>query len=105
MIYLDYAATTPVDPRVAEKMWPYVTEKFGNAASTHTYGRIAHAAIEHAREQLANCIQADPKEIIWTSGATEADNLAIKGLAYAYQKKGRHIITSQIEHEAVIETC
>lgn len=104
-IYLDYAATTPVDPRVAEKMWPYLTETFGNPASSHLYGRAANTAIEHARQQIATLIHADPQEIIWTSGATEANNLALKGIAYAYQNKGRHIVTCQTEHEAVLESC
>jgi cysteine desulfurase len=106
-IYLDYAATTPMDPRVAEKMLPWLTqlEYCGNPASTHIYGRTAHTAIEQARQQVADLINADPREIIWTSGATEADNLAIKGIAHAYRHKGRHIVTCLTEHEAVIESC
>lgn len=106
-IYLDYAATTPVDARVAAQMLPWLTQAHycGNPAATHRYGRTAHAAIEEARKQVADLIQADAQEIIWTSGATEANNLAIKGAAYFYQHKGRHIITSQTEHEAVLESC
>lgn len=107
-IYLDYAATTPVDPRVAEKMMQYLTVDgiFGNAASrSHGYGWQAEAAVELAREQVADLVNADPREIVWTSGATESDNLAIKGVAHFYQKKGRHIVTSQIEHKAVLDAC
>ena len=103
-IYMDYSATTPVDPRVAQKMIPYLTEKFGNpASSSHAFGWEADAAVELAREQVAALVNADPKEIIWTSGATESDNLAIKGAAHFYQGKGKHIVTMSIEHKAVLD--
>ncbi|MEH6617608.1 MAG: IscS subfamily cysteine desulfurase [Porticoccus sp.] len=107
-IYLDYSATTPVDPRVAEKMAECLTNKgnFGNPASrSHSFGWQAEAAVEEARGQVAALLNADPREIVWTSGATEADNLAIKGCAHFNQKKGKHIITSKIEHKAVLDTC
>jgi cysteine desulfurase len=104
-IYMDYSATTPVDPRVASAMIPYLTEKFGNPASrSHAFGWEADEAVELAREQVAALVNADPKEIIWTSGATESNNLAIKGAAHFYQGKGKHIITMRIEHKAVIDT-
>ncbi len=104
-VYMDYSATTPVDPRVAEKMIPYLTEKFGNPASrSHAFGWEADAAVELAREQVAALVHADPKEIVWTSGATESNNLAIKGAAHFYQGKGKHIITMTIEHKAVLDT-
>ena len=104
-IYMDYSATTPVDPRVAAMMIPYLTEKFGNPASrSHAFGWEADAAVELAREQVAALVNADPKEIVWTSGATESNNLAIKGAAHFYQGKGKHIITMRIEHKAVIDT-
>lgn len=107
-IYLDYSATTPVDPRVAEKMSQCLTMEgnFGNPASrSHGFGWKAEEAVEHARRQVADLIHADPREIVWTSGATESDNLAIKGVAHFYGKQGRHIITSKIEHKAVLDTC
>ncbi|MGB2272559.1 MAG: aminotransferase class V-fold PLP-dependent enzyme, partial [Pseudomonadales bacterium] len=107
-IYLDYSATTPVDPRVAEKMSACLTNEgnFGNAASrSHSFGWQAEEAIEIGRAQVADLINADPREIVWTSGATESDNLAIKGAAHFYQKNGKHIITSSIEHKAVLDTC
>ena len=108
LIYLDYSATTPVDPRVAEKMTACLTldGNFGNPASrSHAFGWKAEEAVENARRQVADLIAADPREIVWTSGATESDNLAIKGAAHFYQKKGKHIITSKIEHKAVLDTC
>ncbi|MBI5936375.1 MAG: IscS subfamily cysteine desulfurase [Betaproteobacteria bacterium] len=105
-IYLDYSATTPVDPRVAEKMIPYLTEKFGNPASrTHAFGWAADEAVEAARAQVAGLVNADPREIVWTSGATESNNLAIKGAAHFYQGKGKHIVTVRTEHKAVLDTC
>jgi cysteine desulfurase len=103
-IYLDYSATTPVDPRVAEKMIPYLTEQYGNPASrSHPYGWTAEKAVENAREEVAKLVNADPREIVWTSGATESDNLAIKGAAHFYSGKGKHIITVATEHKAVID--
>lgn len=107
IIYLDYAATTPVDPRVAEKMQRYLTIDgvFGNPSSTHAFGLAAKEAIEHARFQVADLIGAEAKEMIWTSGATEAINLALKGAAKLYQQKGKHIITVKIEHPAVLDSC
>lgn len=103
-IYLDYAATTPVDPRVAGVMIPYLTEKFGNPASPHVYGQVAEEAVERAREQVAGLVNVDPKEIVWTSGATESNNLALKGAAHFYQNKGRHVVTMKIEHKSVLDT-
>ena len=107
-IYLDYAATTPVDPRVAKKMLDYLTldGNFGNPASrSHKYGWQAEESVEEARSHVANLVGCDPREIVWTSGATEADNLAIKGVANFYKSKGKHIITSKIEHKAVLDSC
>lgn len=103
-IYLDYSATTPVDPRVAEKMIPYLTESYGNPASrSHPYGWTAEKAVENARKEVAKLVNADPREIVWTSGATESNNLAIKGAANFYSGKGKHIITIATEHKAVID--
>lgn len=107
-IYFDYSATTPADPRVAEKMAQCLTldANFGNPASrSHHFGWKAEEAVETARKQVADLIHADPREIVWTSGATESDNLAIKGVAQFYSKKGKHIITSRIEHKAVLDVC
>ena len=108
-IYMDYSATTPVDPRVAEVMCKYLSYNdglYGNPASrSHAYGWEAEEAVEAARKDVADLVNADPKEIIWTSGATESDNLAIKGVAHFYQKKGKHLITCKTEHKAVLDTC
>ena len=107
-IYMDYSATTPVDERVAEKMCAYLTRQgqFGNPASrSHEFGWKAEAAVEEARAQVARLVNADPREIIWTSGATESDNLAIKGAAHFYRKQGGHIITLRTEHKAVLDSC
>ncbi|SAL53817.1 cysteine desulfurase [Caballeronia turbans] len=104
-IYMDYSATTPVDPRVVDKMIPYLREQFGNPASrSHQYGWDAERAVEEARENVAALVNCDPREIIWTSGATESDNLAIKGAAHFYKSKGKHIITVKTEHKAVLDT-
>jgi cysteine desulfurase len=104
-IYMDYSATTPVDPRVADKMIPYLREQFGNPASrSHLYGRTAEQVVEQAREQVAALVQADPREIIWTSGATEGNNLALKGAAHFHRIKGNHIVTVNTEHKAVLDT-
>ena len=104
-VYMDYSATTPVDPRVAEKMIPYLSERFGNpASSTHLYGWEAEKAVEEARSHVAALIHADPREIIWTSGATESNNLALKGAAHFYKNRGKHIITVSTEHKAVLDT-
>jgi cysteine desulfurase len=107
-IYLDYSATTPVDPRVAEKMCQYLTPDgiFGNpASSSHSFGWAAEDAVKQAREEVAALINADSREIVWTSGATESDNLAIKGVAHFYHKKGKHIVTLKTEHKAVLDSC
>ncbi|HEY3597258.1 MAG TPA: IscS subfamily cysteine desulfurase [Paraburkholderia sp.] len=104
-IYMDYSATTPVDPRVVDKMIPYLREQFGNPASrSHSYGWDAERGVEEARENVAALVNADPREIIWTSGATESDNLALKGAAHFYKSKGKHIITVKTEHKAVLDT-
>ncbi|GAB3388908.1 IscS subfamily cysteine desulfurase [Massilia agri] len=104
-IYMDYSATTPVDPRVADKMIPYLREQFGNPASrSHMYGWTAEAAVEEARANVAAIVGADPREIIWTSGATESNNLALKGAAQFYKTKGKHIITVKTEHKSVLDT-
>jgi cysteine desulfurase len=104
-IYLDYSATTPVDPRVAQKMIPYLTEHFGNPASrSHAYGWEAEKAVEEARGQVAELVNCDAKELVWTSGATESINLALKGAAHFYREKGRHIVTVKTEHKATLDT-
>ncbi|KCB21467.1 IscS subfamily cysteine desulfurase [Bordetella hinzii] len=105
-IYLDYSATTPVDPRVVEKMIPWLYDNFGNPASrSHAFGWEAEEAVENARAEVAKLVNADPREIIWTSGATESDNLAIKGAANFYAERGKHIVTVKTEHKAVLDTC
>jgi cysteine desulfurase len=104
-IYLDYSATTPVDPRVAAKMIPWLTEHFGNPASrSHAFGWEAEEAVENARNEVAKLVNCDPKEIVWTSGATESDNLALKGAAHFYKTKGKHLVTVKTEHKAVLDT-
>jgi cysteine desulfurase len=103
-VYLDYSATTPVDPRVAAKMIPWLTEQFGNPASrSHAFGWEAEEAVENARAEVAKLVNCDPKEIVWTSGATESDNLALKGAAHFYKTKGKHLITMKTEHKAVLD--
>src|SRR5438552_7697053 len=105
-IYMDYSATTPVDPRVAQKMIPYLTEYFGNPASrSHVFGWETEKAVEQAREQVAALVNCDAKELVWTSGATESINLALKGAANFYASKGKHIITVKTEHKATLDTC
>jgi cysteine desulfurase len=104
-IYLDHNATTPVHPEVLEVMLPYYKDKFGNASSIHGFGREVKVALEESREKVAKLINADPNEIYFTSGGTESDNLAVKGTAFANRKKGKHIITSKIEHHAILESC
>lgn len=106
VLYFDYAATTPIDPRVQDKMIDCIKNCYGNPASrSHAYGWASEQMVETAREQIADLLNADPREIIFTSGATESDNLAIKGAAHFYQRRGKHIITSKIEHKAVLDTC
>ncbi|ADP17283.1 cysteine desulfurase IscS [Achromobacter xylosoxidans A8] len=105
-IYLDYSATTPVDPRVVDKMVPWLYENFGNPASrSHAFGWESEDAVERAREEVAKLVNADPREIVWTSGATESNNLAIKGAANFYSERGKHIVTVKTEHKAVLDTC
>src|SRR5262249_55754647 len=105
-VYMDYQATTPVDPRVLDAMLPFFREDFGNAASrSHAYGWKAEEAVEHARGEIARLIGASPKEIVFTSGSTEAINLALKGVAEMYADRGKHVITSEPEHKAVLDTC
>lgn len=104
-IYLDHAATTPLDRRVFEEMKPYFSIRYGNASSLHSFGREAHEAIEKARERVAKALSCQPSEVYFTSGGTEADNWAVKGVAYANRKKGKHIITSSIEHHAILHPC
>jgi cysteine desulfurase len=103
-IYLDNSATTPVDPRVVEKMLPYLAERFGNPASTHAFGRVASRAVDEARGEVAALLHADARDIVWTSGATESNNLALKGAANALKARGRHCVTLQTEHKAVLDT-
>jgi cysteine desulfurase len=104
-IYLDYSATTPVDPRVAAKMIPYLTEHFGNPASrSHSFGWESEKAVEEAREEVARLVNCDPKELVWTSGATESINLALKGAAHFYKDKGKHLVTVRTEHKATLDT-
>src|SRR5215470_19617463 len=104
-IYLDYSATTPVDARVAQKMIPWLTEHFGNAASrSHSYGWEAEKAVEEARANVAALVNCDAKEIVWTSGATESINLALKGAAHFYKDKGKHLVTVKTEHKATLDT-
>jgi cysteine desulfurase len=104
-IYLDYAATTPLDPRVLEAMMPYLTEKFGNPNSIHAFGREARKAVDEAREKIAALLNCRPSELVFTSGGTESDNLALRGVVAAYRQKGNHIVTTAIEHHAVLHTC
>ncbi len=105
-VYMDYSATTPIDPRVVDKMLPYLREQFGNAASrSHAYGWAAEEAVEWAHSEVALLVHADPREIVWTSGATESINLALKGAAHFYKDKGKHIITVKTEHKATLDTC
>src|ERR1035437_3140438 len=104
-VYLDNSATTPVDPEVVEAMMPYLREKFGNASSIHFFGQEARAAVDKARHQVAALINSRPNEIVFTSGGTESNNLAIRGLVEANNKHGKHIVTSAIEHSAVLNVC
>src|SRR5450432_4820471 len=104
-IYLDYSATTPVDPRVAAKMIPFLTEQFGNPASrSHAFGWTSEKAVEEARDEVAKLVNCDPRELVWTSGATEAINLALKGAAHFYKDKGKHLVTVKTEHKATLDT-
>jgi cysteine desulfurase len=105
MVYLDYNATTPVDPRVAEAMWPYLRELFGNPSSLHTFGVNAKEAVENARSQVAGLLGCHADEIVFTSGGSESNNMAIKGVAFTLRQKGYHIVTTQIEHSAIINPC
>ena len=104
-LYMDYSATTPVKKEVLDEMMPYFTENFGNASSFHTFGREAKTALDKARGQVANLINAKPNEIYFTAGGTESDNWAIEGVAFANKNKGNHIITSKIEHHGVLHPC
>src|SRR3990172_1057100 len=104
-IYMDHAATTPADPRVMEAMLPYFSERYGNASSLYTEGQEAKEALESAREHVAGLINCRPDEVVFTSGGTESDNLALKGIAYAQKVKGKHIITTAIEHHAILHPC
>jgi len=104
-IYLDYNATTPIHPEVLETMLPYYRDSFGNPSTIYFFGQETKKATEEAREKVANLLGASPEEIVFTSGGTEADNFALKGVSFALEKKGRHIITSAIEHHAVLSTC
>ena len=104
-VYLDYNATTPIDPEVADEMLPYINSSFGNPSSSYSIGRINREAIYSARDQVAGLINAKPEEIVFTSGGTESNNHAIRGIALANKEKGRHIITSYVEHPSVIEVC
>ena len=104
-IYLDHAATTPLSAEVLEAMLPYLTEHFGNASSPHAAGRQARQGLDEAREEIASILGAKPREIVFTGGGSEADNLAIKGAAWAASARGRHIITSGVEHKAVLHAC
>ena len=104
-IFLDHHSTTPIAPSVLSAMMPYLTNSFGNASSVHKFGQEARRAVEIARMQVAKLIGASPREIIFTSGATESDNLAIKGIAERYHRQGNHIITTKIEHSAILDTC
>lgn len=104
-IYLDYNATTPVDPAVAEAMWPYLTHHFGNPSSSHAYGQLAHTAMVQARQQVSDLLECTPEELIFTGGGSESDNLAIRGIALALRTRGKHIVTQITEHPAVLKTC
>ena len=104
-IYLDYNATTPIDPQVAQAMLPYIHQHYGNPSSSHTIGVAAKKGVDHAREQLAEMLGSQVEEVVFTSGGTKSNNYAIKGVAGAYRNKGNHIITSSVEHPAVMEVC